>query len=73
MYAVVTWVLVSSGTQVQLQIKLDPNQAIFPFVRTMVINTDPKPNGALGTNELKLPEDNLGDVCNMFASYQVFK
>ena len=55
MYAVVTWVLVSSGTQVQSQITLDPNQAIFPFLRTMVINTDPKPNGALGTNGLKLP------------------
>ena len=55
MYAVVTWVLVSSRTQVQSQMTLDPNQAIFPFLRTMVINTDPKPNGALGTNGLKLP------------------
>ena len=55
MHAVVNWVLVSSGTQVQSQIILNPNQAILPFLRTMVINTDPKPNGALGTNGLKLP------------------
>ena len=55
MYAVVNWVLVSSGTQVQSQIILSPNQAIFPFLRTMVINTDPKPDGALRTNGLKLP------------------
>ena len=39
MYAEVAWVLVSSGTQVQRQVTLDPDylfQTIFPFLMTMI-------------------------------------